>query len=331
MPKDKSSSSKYSLKSWLHGEKTLISDRKRIFCQVRSKKVLHEIRNDIGDSLIWVSVDETTDSCGRYVANVFVGKMDSIDAGSPHLIMCTVSEKTNHATIARTVKYALRLLWPTTEHEERLLALTNNAAYVLKAAGTLQVIYPKMIHITCIVHSLHRTAEEIRSQHPKPNNLISSVKKAFVKVLHLLNPEGAACINSAILADDVGIQSELSYIGAHIKTLPETMTKLEERGLQLTTAMSLLNTVTTSFNKVPESLGTIQTEKMKKTEERNPDLETVKNISGILQGEPQAVQNYTPKEIAAFKYCPLNSCEVESTFSVYQNILADSHRRGSVG
>ncbi|KAJ4442467.1 hypothetical protein ANN_04053 [Periplaneta americana] len=67
------------------------------------------------------------------------------------------------------------------------------------------------------------------------------------------------------------------------------MTKLEERGLQLTTAVSLLNTVTTSFNKLPGSLGRMLTEKMKKIEDRNPGLETVKKISGILQGEPQTI------------------------------------------
>ncbi|KAJ4436071.1 hypothetical protein ANN_18698 [Periplaneta americana] len=75
-----------------------------------------------------------------------------------------------------------RLLWPTKEYEERLLAfLTDSAAYMLKAAGALQVFYPKIIHIICIVHDLHRAAEDIRSQHPKANNLISSVKKVFVK------------------------------------------------------------------------------------------------------------------------------------------------------
>ncbi|XP_069672881.1 uncharacterized protein [Periplaneta americana] len=67
------------------------------------------------------------------------------------------------------------------------------------------------------------------------------------------------------------------------------MTKLEERGLQLTTAVSLLNTVT-SFNKLPGSLGRILTEKMKKTEERNPGLETVKNVSGILQVEMDVIK-----------------------------------------
>ncbi|KAJ4444650.1 hypothetical protein ANN_06446 [Periplaneta americana] len=141
------------------------------------------------------------------------------------------------------------LIGPTKEHEERLLAfLTDCAAYMLKAAGALQVFYPKMIHITCIVHGLHRAAEEIHASFTESRS--------------------CACINLAILAaDDVGIQSELLYIGAHTKTLPETMIKLEESGLQLTTAVSLLNTVTTSFNKLPASLGRILTEKMKKTEE----------------------------------------------------------------
>lgn len=55
----------------------------------------------------------------------------------PHLIMCRALEKTNHATIARTVSDALRLLWPAEENEERLAFLTDVAAYMLKAAVAL--------------------------------------------------------------------------------------------------------------------------------------------------------------------------------------------------
>ncbi|XP_069695905.1 uncharacterized protein [Periplaneta americana] len=137
----------------------------------------------------------------------------------------------------------------------------------------------------------------------------------YLQVLHLLNPEDSACINSAILAaDDVGIQSELSYIGAHIKTLPETMTILEERGLhKLSVAVSLLNTVTTSFNKLPGSMGIILTEKVKKIEERNPGLETVKKISGILQVHinPQPSDQEEEKELVGAlteKKLPTEGC-----------------------
>lgn len=70
-------------------------------------QTLAQIRQDVGESPIWVSVDETTDATGRYVANVIVGKLDVGEAGKPHLISTRMLERTNNETIARTVNEAL--------------------------------------------------------------------------------------------------------------------------------------------------------------------------------------------------------------------------------
>ena len=37
--------------------------------------VIQKIRKNIGDNYIWISVDETTDATGRYIANLIVGKL----------------------------------------------------------------------------------------------------------------------------------------------------------------------------------------------------------------------------------------------------------------
>lgn len=42
---------------------------------------MDELRSDIGENYIWLAVDETTDSCGRYIANAVVGKMTSENPG----------------------------------------------------------------------------------------------------------------------------------------------------------------------------------------------------------------------------------------------------------
>lgn len=70
-------------------------------------QTLENIRKDIGDSPVWLSVDETTDSCGRYMVHVIVGKLSADEAGRGHLILCKEVERTTHATIARTVQEAL--------------------------------------------------------------------------------------------------------------------------------------------------------------------------------------------------------------------------------
>jgi hypothetical protein len=46
-----------------------------------------------------------------------------------------------------------------------------------KAATALNVFYQNLIHFTCMAHGLQRVAEEVRSNFPDINKLISLTKK----------------------------------------------------------------------------------------------------------------------------------------------------------
>jgi len=46
----------------------------------------------------------------------------------------------------------------------------------------LDTFYPRMVHLTCLVHGFHRIAETIRFQFSEVDSLISNVKKIFLKV-----------------------------------------------------------------------------------------------------------------------------------------------------
>lgn len=52
-------------------------------------------------------VDETTDTCGRYIANIIVGKLDAEEPGPARLICCKELKKTNHQTVSIAVRDAL--------------------------------------------------------------------------------------------------------------------------------------------------------------------------------------------------------------------------------
>jgi len=43
------------------------------------------------------------------------------------------------------------------------------------------LLYPKMIHVTCLAHALHRVAEEVRGSYPEVDKLIANGKKIFIK------------------------------------------------------------------------------------------------------------------------------------------------------
>ncbi|CAH1366544.1 unnamed protein product, partial [Tenebrio molitor] len=82
---------------------------------------------------IWVSVDETTDALGRYIANCVVGKLSDEGTGKPYLLASRQLERTNHETVARFVNESLEILWNTTIIARKFrLFVTDGAAYMLK-------------------------------------------------------------------------------------------------------------------------------------------------------------------------------------------------------
>ncbi|CAH0563174.1 unnamed protein product [Brassicogethes aeneus] len=73
-------------------------------------------------------------------------------------------------------------VWPTGINYEKVLLLVSDAApYMVKAGAGFKLMYSKMIHLTCLVHGVHRVAETIRSLYPTVNTIISNVKNVFVK------------------------------------------------------------------------------------------------------------------------------------------------------
>ena len=68
---------------------------------------MNRIRESIGEKCYWISVDETTDIKGRFVANLLIGKLDGKAWHAPFLISVKFLEKVDHANIARFVDEGL--------------------------------------------------------------------------------------------------------------------------------------------------------------------------------------------------------------------------------
>lgn len=49
-----------------------------------------QIRNEVGDSYIWISVDETTDINGRFIANLIIGVLQLEKPTCSYLDYCHV-------------------------------------------------------------------------------------------------------------------------------------------------------------------------------------------------------------------------------------------------
>lgn len=144
---------------------------------------ISKIREKLCDKAIYIVVDETTDICGRYVANMLVGVLSDTEAPISYFVHSAVLDKTNHSTIARFINDGLTLLYtPNPVKSESLkLMLSDAAAYMIKAGQALQVFYPNLLHFTCMAHAMNRVAELVRLEYHMVNKLINNGKKAFLK------------------------------------------------------------------------------------------------------------------------------------------------------
>jgi len=140
---------------------------------------MNKIIQYVGDKNIWVSLNETTDAEGRFVANFIVGTLEVGCPGKTFLLNCeVVLEKANLSTFAKMFNNSLSLLWPgDIQYDNVLLFVSDASPYMVKAGKSIQSFYSKMIHVTCIAHALHRVAEEIRGNFSKVDKLVSNGKK----------------------------------------------------------------------------------------------------------------------------------------------------------
>ena len=91
-------------------------------------------------------------------------------------------DSVNHSTISAFFNESLLQLSPDQILYRNILFVTTDAAlYMLKAMRGLNLLYSKMIRITCIAHGLHRVAKLIRHNYSEVKWLISAAKSVFVK------------------------------------------------------------------------------------------------------------------------------------------------------
>jgi hypothetical protein len=157
------------------------STLRKDFVSICYDETIQMIRSYVENKKLWVSIDETTDASGRYVADVIIGTLEVGNISKMFLLNSEILEKTNHSTIAKVLDNSLSILWPQGIIHDNILLflfLSDAAPYMVKAATSIQTYYSNMIHVTCLAHALHRVAEEIRIHFPNVDELI---KKVFLK------------------------------------------------------------------------------------------------------------------------------------------------------
>jgi len=128
-----------------------------------------------------ISIDESTDTNGRFIANVVIGILEFDLPSKIFLLTNEILEKANHSTGAKLFEKSMYILWPNgIHHDDVLLFLSDTTLYMAKADSTIKILNSEMVHITCLAHDIHRIAENIRSYFTKVNKLIAKEKQIFL-------------------------------------------------------------------------------------------------------------------------------------------------------
>lgn len=136
-------------------------------------KVLNKM--SVADQKVWVSIDETTDVDGRYVAYVIVGILRIDCPREIFLPVCEALKIVNNCNCHFVWHFceATFIRWCEKGHH----FVTSDASYMAKAAKELQILYPSIVYVTCLAHASHRVAEEVWLNYTDMNKLISCGKK----------------------------------------------------------------------------------------------------------------------------------------------------------
>jgi uncharacterized linocin/CFP29 family protein len=108
--------------------------------------------------------------------------------------------------------------------------------------------------------------------------------------------------------------------------LPSAITRLESQGLTLEQSLNILGEVKTKIANAIGPIGKTIQNKLDNVVTKNAGLAKIVDIAKVLTGG-EADLDMQPGQMASMKFAPLTSCDVERSFSVYKNILADNRMR----
>lgn len=125
-----------------------------------------------------------------------------------------------------------------------------------------------------------------------------------------------------------GTKSDLVFIASNYGFIASYIKKLQTSGLSLIEQMKILNDTVKNIDNVPEcNTKCVIQNKIKQIISKNKGLETIQNICGQIDGsELNVFSKYNVAEVLAFKYAPMNSADVERSFSMYKNIFRSNRQ-----
>ncbi|KAE9521868.1 hypothetical protein AGLY_017750 [Aphis glycines] len=303
---------------------------------------LDNMKMEIQQNKIWVSINETCDVEGRFIANVIVGILRPDCPGRIFLLHSEQLDKANHSTICKLFDKAMGIIWP------------DAAPYMVKAGTVLKNFYTKMIHVTCCAHSLHRIAEQIRGQFGTVDELISDMKKIFRKApyrveMFKLEAPGIKLPPEPIITRwGSWIEAPIYYYEnfraiCHVvnclnendaDSIRKPLLNYKKKNVLLSDSLAVVQNVQQKFSLLKGNHGKPVLTKLQTVFKKNNGLGLLEKISKILDGEDSSElidfskfpDDYSSDDIVYFKYAPITSVDVKRSFSAFKTILSNNRR-----
>lgn len=131
----------------------------------------------VKDSQIFMVVDEA-DVCGIKYLHILIGSLDR--PSKTYMLDCLpLSKSPDSQMVVQAIDDAAHKLG--LQREKFSLMVSDAAPYMVRAAKTLQLLYPQLLHITCVAHLLHNCAMKVKVYYNKVDMLIAGVKAITVK------------------------------------------------------------------------------------------------------------------------------------------------------
>lgn len=149
-------------------------------------------------------------------------------------------------------------------------------------------------------------------------------------MLDQLNPNDAAAIRLARDAiHSPTIIAHLVQIDSHFHGLVDAICRLETQGNTLTDSIKLIDSVSAELSTSEAPIARVALEKMNSVLSKNPGLKVLKRIGAVLEGTSTDIPGenvYDANDVAAFKFAPITSCDVERIFSRFSYEFSERRR-----
>lgn len=74
---------------------------RKVYLDREIEEDMRRMQESLSKEYLWVQMDETTDSSGRYILNVLAGALHADKSSTPFLILTEELEKVNNTTVAQ--------------------------------------------------------------------------------------------------------------------------------------------------------------------------------------------------------------------------------------